>query len=76
MTFCDLSEKLKHHSKMNISWILLLIMEYLKSDQAVHSFLSGKSNTNNGISNKLNSLVCFKNLFTLLFTSLTGTYGQ
>lgn len=51
-------------------------MEYLKSDQGVHSFLSGKSNTNNGISNKLNSSVCFKNLFTLLFTSLTGTYGR
>lgn len=58
MTFCDLFEKLKHHFEMNISWILLLIMEYLKSDQALHSFLSGKSNSNNGISNKLSSLGC------------------
>lgn len=41
---------------MNISWILLLIMEYLKSGQAVSSFLSGKSNSNNSISTKLSSL--------------------
>lgn len=51
-------------------------MEYLKSDQAVNSFLSGKSDSNNCISNKLSSLGCFKKLFTLDFNSLTDTYGK